>query len=302
MPVTPSHLLATFHTSRQALWESLSLLAPAEWTTPVLGGVSPQEMLAARLDGDLALAAALSVPPAAFSYGLSYGALMEQAVAAAQTVAEKLQDLDDDGWQAGAPGERQAEKGVGDHQTLAGWVEALNDGYLASRAELDAYLGSFERLGKEGLNRWLLAVYNEIMDSVAGMTDAEIMGEPWHGEWNTYQVLEHVWAWNEQILDIARHWGQNPAPRPLRPLPLVGERNRHLGKVYDGADMVAVADAIVTVYRKTAQLVNRSEPALLCQVDDYPWPGRGPLCNLIFEGYRHAYQHALEIRGRQVDR
>lgn len=273
--------LAAFHACRQALWESLSLLSPDEWAAPVLDGVSPQNLLTARLADDLGMARAMGAESVVISPSPSYDVLMEQAVETAQRLAAR--------WQAMPETSRQD-------------MAAVNDAYIVSAAEVDAYLGSFERLGKEGLNRWLLRVYNAIMDSVAGMTEAEIMGEPWHGEWNTYQLLEHVWAWNEQVLDIARHWGQTPVPHSLRLLPVVGEHNRHVGKVYDGRDMVAVADAIVTVYRKTAQLVNRADPTLLRQVDDFPWTGRGSLCCFIFEAYRHAYGHALEIRGRRGDK
>ncbi len=286
----PSDLLNEFHAHRQTLWESLSLLSPSEWELPAIDGDSPGVVLATCLADDAALVVALSSSPAASpGPGAGYERLMEAAVETAQWLEERLQTLDAAAWQ-------DSVQGPDGPVSLAGWVAAVNTGYASPQAGLDAYLGSFERLGKQGLKGWLLRVYNAIMDSVAGMTDDEIMGPAWHGDWNTYQILEHIWSWNEQILDIARHWGQNPVPRPLRPLPIVGERNRHLGKVYDGGDMVAVADAIVTVYRKTAQLIERSDPALLLQVDDYPWPGRGPLCNLIFDAYRHAYAHALEIR------
>ena len=204
-PSSSTHPLATFQACRQALWESLSLLSPAEWTAPVLAGVSPQEVLAARLADDLALAAALSAAaPASISPELSFEALMEQGVATAPRLMAQLERLSDVEWQAKAPSPDQADGGA----TLAGWVRAVNDAYAAAVGEVDAYLGSCERLGKQGLRRWLLFVYNQVMDSVAGMTEAEIMGEPWHGEWNTYQLLEHVWAVNEQVLDIARQWGQ----------------------------------------------------------------------------------------------
>lgn len=300
--ISPTHPLATFQTCRQALWESLSLLSPAEWAAPVLAGVSPQEVLAARLADDLALAAALSAAPAAapaeIRPELSFEAMMEQGVATAPRLMAQLERLSDVEWQAKAPAPPQADGGA----TLAGWARAVNNAYTAAAGEVDAYLGSFERLGKLGLKRWLLFVYNQVMDSVAGMTEAEIMGEPWRGEWNTYQVLEHVWAVNEQVLDIARQWGKTQAPPSLRLLPVVGEHNRHVGKVYDGRDMVAVADAIVTIYRKTAQLIDRANPDLLRHADAFPWPDRGSLCQLIFETYRHAYEHAVEIRGRQVDR
>jgi hypothetical protein len=298
-PSTPTaHLLTTFQARRQALWESLSLLAPAEWTAPILAGASPQDVLAARLADDLALLDALSASPAATRPNLSFEAMMEQGVATAQQLLARLQGLNNGEWQAEAPAPSLSDGGT----TLAGWVGLGNDACAAAVAAVDAYLGSFERLGKQGLKRWLLFVYNQVMDSVAGMSESEIMGEPWYGEWNTYQVLEHVWAVNEQVLDIARQWGQASTSRSWRSLPVVGEHNRHVGKVYDGRDMVAVADAIVTVYRKTAQLIDRADPALLQRLGDYPWPGRGSLCHLIFETYRHAYEHAVEVRSRQVDR
>ena len=302
MPLTArySDLLAEFHTRHQAFWEGLSLLRLEECETPAIDGATPHALLAARLAGDLALTAVVEAAavglPEADSIGadagpaMSFGLLMEQAVETAGRLEDLLRGLDGRQWQRKVQGPRQ-------RSSVADWLAELNSAYAAAEAALDVYLGSFERLGKEGLKGWLLAVYNDVMDSVAGRTVDEIMGPAWQGEWNTYRLLEHVWAWNEQVLDIARHWSEDQAIGPLRALPLVGERNRHLGKVYDGRDMVDVADAMVTVYRKTALLIDRMDPAVLRSERDYPWPGRGSLCTLIFEVYRHGYRHAQEIRG-----
>jgi hypothetical protein len=216
-------------------------------------------------------------------------ALLAQAVAVAGELDARLAGLDNHQWQ------RKVRLGR-ETRSLADWVATINDTLQQAQTQVDAYLGSFERLGREGLQAWLHTVYTDLMDSIAGLDEAEIMGPAWHGEWNTFRLLEHVWAWNEQLLETALRWHEDAAPPPLRDLPRYGEYNPHVGKVYACTDMVTLADGLVTVYRKTAAFVVRCDPSLLTLARPSPWPGCLPLSNLIFEVYRHAWHHAREIR------
>ncbi len=308
MPLKPRYtdLLAEFHTRRQTLWDDLALLNPDEWLIPLSDGAATAcDLLRARIDDDRSLAAAaeavtVGLPDVQASdlplpADLDPGDLLDLAVETAQRLEQQLGAWENYQWQRKLRVGRQS-------VTLAELLADSNAAYGQVETGLAHYLGGFERLGKEGLKNWLGAVYNELMDSVAGMTDAEISGPAWRGDWNTYQLLEHVWAWNEQALDIARHWDEPQPGAPLRDLPLYGVHNRHVGKVYDGGDMVALADGIVTVYRKTVLLIDRADPALLCRENVLPWGNRGPLCNLIFDVYRHAWQHAQEIRSYRETR
>ncbi|MCS7038012.1 MAG: DinB family protein [Anaerolineae bacterium] len=281
----------------EALWESLLLLEPEEWPTPRPGWHAPAVLAESiRRDRDLLAvveAAAVGLPEVTTAAAVAPvgepEALLSQAVAVADELEARLGALDNHQWQ------RRVRLGR-ETRSLAEWVAATNDALQQAQGQVDAYLGSFERLGREGLQNWLLFVYNDLMDSIAGMSEAELMGPAWHGEWNTFRLLEHVWAWNEQLLETALHWHEDAAPPPLRDLPCYGEYNPHVGKVYEGTDMVTLADGLVTVYRKTAAFVARCDPALLTLARPSPWPGRLPLSNLIFEVYRHAWHHARAIR------
>lgn len=293
-------LLAEFQARRQALWDALALLKPDEWLIPLDDeAANACDLLRARIADDRALAAAaeavtvglpdVQAADLPLPSNLDPGDLLDRAVEMAQNLEQQLGALENHQWQRKLQVGRQ-------NATLAELLADSNAAYGQAETDLIHYLGSFERLGKEGLKDWLGSVYNELMDSVAGMTDADIMGPAWRGGWNTYQLIEHVWAWNEQALDLARRWDEPQPGSPLRDLPLYGVHNRHVGKVYDGRDMVALADGIVTVYRKTALLIERAAPDLLCGENALPGGNRGPLCNLIFDVYRHAWQHAQEIR------
>lgn len=290
-------LMAELRQRHEALWESLSLLEPEEWQTPRPGWHAPAVLAESiRRDRDLMTvieAAAVGLPEVTTASAATPEGdaeiLLAQAVAVADELDARLAALDNRPWQ------RRVRLGR-ETLSLAEWVAATNDALQQAQAQVDAWLGSFERLGKEGLQNWLGLVYNDLMDSIAGMSEAELMGPAWHGEWNTFRLLEHVWAWNEQLLETALRWHEDAPPPPLRDLPRYGEYNPHVGKVYEGTDMVTLADGLVTVYRKTAAFVAHCDPALLTLARPSPWPGRLPLSNLIFEVYRHAWHHAREIR------
>ncbi len=289
-------LLAELRHRHEALWESLLLLEPAEWHSPP--GQRAAGLLAAAIRRDEELlaaaeAAAVGLPEVMTAPMQKLAeepeALLEQSMALAEQLEARLAALDNHQWQRKVHLGRSA-------VTLAELVDAANDAWQQAQGIVDAYLGSFARLGKEGLQAWLRLTYDELMDSVAGMREEAIRGSAWYGEWNTFQVLEHVWAWNEQLLETARHWHEESPLPPLRDLPRYGEYNPSIGKVYAGDDMVALADGLVTVYRQTAAFIAQCDPDLLTRVRPSPWPGLLLLSNLIFEVYRHAWQHAQAIR------
>jgi|GEM_PF-7101660 len=300
---SPMALKLRFHDLRaelrrrhEALWESLLLLEPAEWETPP--GRRAAELLAATIRRDEALlaaveAAAVGLPEVMTAPTLDLAddpeALLQQSLDLAAQLDARLAALDNHQWQRKWRRERVS-------VTLADLVDAANDALQQAQGVVDAYLGSFARLGKEGLQAWLRLSYDELMDSVAGMREEAIRGSAWYGAWNTFQVLEHVWAWNEQLLETARRWHEESPLPPLRDLPRYGEYNPYVGRVYTGDDMVVLADGLVTVYRQTVAFIARCDPGLLTRVRPSPWPGLLPLSNLVFEVYRHAWQHAQAIR------
>ena len=294
-----SDLLVEYRIRHHALWEGLALLEPEEWRQPVWDdGETPRELLAQRVVDDSQLlnaieAAAVGLPDMQgvvdASPAQTHDSLLGKAVALAERVDKALSGLDNHQWQRKLHRDRQP-------TALAEFVADVNAAHCHAQRRLDDYLASYERLGKQGLKRWLREVYNAVMDSVAGMNEQAIMGQPWYGDWNTYQLLEHVWAWNQQALELARRWDQ-PGSRPaFDDLPVYGRFNPYLGKPYEGDDMVAIADGIVTVYRKTALLIEAAEPEALQQERDWPGRGRGSLCAFLYTLYRHAWRHALAIQ------
>ncbi|RME83912.1 MAG: hypothetical protein D6775_06910 [Caldilineae bacterium] len=296
-------LLQEFRLRHRSLWNSLALIEPDAWQEAVLaGGRRPQELLQARLEDDHRLlqaveAAAVGLPEtteiAASSPELpsSPTALLDKAAALAERLDAMLATLDNQQWQ-------RKVRGSSGLQTVATLVEDLNAAYSAAEVEVEAYLGSFERLGKEGLKAWLLRCYDAIMDSVAGLSEEEIMGPSWCGRWNTYQVLLHVWSWQDVALAAARRWHE-PAPtyEVLR-FPDIEAYNDALLARYQGKDMVAVADGLVTSCRQTILLVERSPEGLLRRSNILPWSKRretDTLCGMLYTIYRHTWDHAWEI-------
>ncbi len=305
-------LLDEFRQRRIPFWWGLALLAPTEWnSSPNAEALSARHLLLARMQEDTELAGycqaaavGLSEPPLTGDLDKIPSAaepLLDAAVSLASELDDQLSTLDNHQWQ------RKLKRGR-EHVTIAAMVDQTNAAYSDAQLVIDAYLGSYKRLGKAGLKQWLLDVYNEVMDSVAGMTEQELMGEAWYGEWNTYQLMEHIWAWNQQLLAVVKRWQEADLRVEFIDLPELGQFNPYLNAYYRGNDMIAIADGIVTVFRKTCDWIEQSEPALLMSENNYPHSscgslsGRGPLCNLIFDCYRHAWDHAQDIRAYRETR
>ncbi|MCX6050461.1 MAG: DinB family protein [Chloroflexi bacterium] len=170
-------------------------------------------------------------------------------------------------------------------------------------AELQRYCGSMQRWQRADLRKFLAQQHINLMDSIAGMTEATILSAQVCGHWSIRDVLAHVLSWNEFAYLVLRQWPQPDKAALQAWLPAVGATGSHkfdavnerLLAAKSDLDIIGVADWLTTYHRRTLRLFDKFSDAELASEGDYVWSETGEAARLFYEFAVHEAEHAAQI-------
>jgi hypothetical protein len=169
---------------------------------------------------------------------------------------------------------------------------------LEHRRELQLYLGSVARWGRHGLRRLLVEQHDNLLNAVAGLSEATMMTTPVCGVWNIRDVLAHVWGWNEYCRTLLQHWPEpDPAviaPWAWQPGETMDDFNARLLERLLPRTIIEIADGLATEQRRILTIFDQTDEAALHSAG-LTWGGPGVLSCFYYEIAVHQAEHAAQI-------
>jgi hypothetical protein len=166
------------------------------------------------------------------------------------------------------------------------------------RRELQAYCGSLERWGREGLRRLMAEQHDNFMNGMAGLTEETMLATQVCGAWTIRDVYAHVLSWNEYCTKLLRQWPE-PNPEAVKEWAwqegdtMVGMNERFLA-ARAHLTMIEIADGLTTEFRRMMRVFDRASDADLCS-EGLTWDGPGVMSNFFYEIFVHEAEHAAQI-------
>ncbi len=166
------------------------------------------------------------------------------------------------------------------------------------RREVQAYCGSLERWGRAGLRKLMVEQHDNLMNSMAGLTEETMLTEQVCGVWTIRDVFAHVLSWNEVCPRLLRHWPKPNSETISDWQGLEGESmtamNDRLMAARAHLTMIEIADGLTTEYRRMLREFDRKSDADL-RSEGLTWGGTGVMSNFIYEIFVHEAEHAAQI-------
>ncbi len=167
------------------------------------------------------------------------------------------------------------------------------------------YAGSLSRWGRVDFRRFLIEQHENLMNSIAGLTEQKLVGTALSPGWSIRDALVHCASWNECGWRTAAAW---PAPdyegdelKAWSSGEGLDEVNEALLAERAAWTMIDVADWLATYHRRTINLLDRSSDAELSQVGTNLWGGEMALSQVMFEYALHDAEHAAQIWGWRAE-
>ncbi|CAN5645529.1 hypothetical protein BH10CHL1_BH10CHL1_49480 [soil metagenome] len=176
-------------------------------------------------------------------------------------------------------------------------------------AQLQRYCGSMQRWQRADLRKFLTQQHINLMDSIAGMTEATILSAQVCGVWSIRDVLAHVLSWNEFAYLVMRRWPQPDKAALQAWLPIEGATainqfdivNERLLAARKDLDIIGIADWLTTYHRRTLRIFDQLSDAELASEGDYVWSETGEAARLFYEFAVHEAEHAAQIWRYRVE-
>jgi uncharacterized damage-inducible protein DinB len=307
---TPAHLARQLENSFAGLLATLALLEPAEIESARLeNGWTPQAVVAhvafwdevqlRRMQDALAGRSATTGfvrPPesnderAAADDARSLDAVMAAAHSARRAMVEFAAGL--------TPA--QLAQGYTEGDNTLSLVERLT--HMANHArsharDIGAYCGSMRRWRRDRLRTFLIQQHANLMDSIAGLDEATILGTHVCGFWSIRDVLAHVLSRNEFGYLVMKGWPQVDHAT-ISPWISGGDSdaiNANLLAARADLDMIAIVDWLTTYHRRLLTRYAKLGDAELASIGDQGWGTQGELADLLFSLALHATEHAEDI-------
>lgn len=166
------------------------------------------------------------------------------------------------------------------------------------RREIQHYCGSLARWGKAGLRDVLERQYTNLMDSVAGLSEATMLVTQVCGTWTIRDVLAHVLSWNEYATLLITHW---PAPADglikewaWQPGDSMATMNERLMAARRDLTLIEIADGLVTQHRRMLRVLDQADDDRL-RSEGLTWGGPGTLSCQFYEVAVHEAEHAAQV-------
>ncbi len=197
-------------------------------------------------------------------------------------------------------------------------LERMPEHVNAHAEDVHTYCFSLDRWGRDRLFTFYRRHFNSLLDAITGLTETSCTAVPVCGDWTVRDVLAHILAWDEYVVELVKRWPdislpsrQSPAsasPESASADPLAqwisGDdetRNARLHDARAGLSMIEVLDNLATCHRQIVSRCQRlSEEKLRTEVE-YDWGERGNLVNLLVSMSAHTADHAADIYAARAE-
>jgi hypothetical protein len=152
------------------------------------------------------------------------------------------------------------------------------------------------RWSRAGLRALLDRQHTLVMESVAGLSEDQILTLRTAGGWTLRDELVHILAWSEYGVRVIDGW---PSVRSEtiaefvesadRPADVV---NAGLLEERAGMTMIEIADQLATFHRRTLNRFDAVDDTQLSSQGDYGWGASGSLSGFLFSLVLHQAEHA----------
>ncbi len=167
------------------------------------------------------------------------------------------------------------------------------------------YAGSLSRWGRVDFRTFLMQQHENLMNSIAGLTEQTLVETALSPGWSIRDALVHCASWNECGWRTVDGWPspnyESDALRAWSSREGLDEVNEALLAERAAWTMIDVADWLATYHRRTINLLDRSSDAELSQVGTNLWGGEMALSQVMFEYALHDAEHAAQIWGWRAE-
>ncbi len=182
--------------------------------------------------------------------------------------------------------------------SLARLLQHMIEHTRQHRRDVYRYCGSMRRWKRPALRRFIVEQHDNLMNSIAGLTEATMLRDRVCGEWTIRDTLAHVLARNEAGEHLVRHWtnlqtgdsragasGDAETPDAL---------NARLLAAKAELDLIAIADGLTTCYRRMMRHFDAFDDADFVG-EGQSWDGISDLSCFFYDIFVHEARHAEQI-------
>jgi uncharacterized damage-inducible protein DinB len=303
---TGESLAAALRSSFATLLEVAALLEPDEVGQPNMeGGWAPVSLLAhvgywddvqrRRMEAALA-GEAIWVRPAesnderaATDAARSWEEVLAEAEVARERLATLAASLDSE--------TLQRDFAVGE-QTLqpARLLTHMVQHTRSHTSDLFDFCGSMARWSRPALRAFLDHQHTLVMESIAGLTEEQILTTQTATGWSMRDELVHIMAYSDYTVRVLKGWPA-VAPEAIAEFTVNDAQseeavNAALLAARADLNMIEIADWLATFHRRTLEQFDGFDDVALASVGDYGWGDPGPLSGFLFSMVHHQAEHA----------
>ena len=181
--------------------------------------------------------------------------------------------------------------------------------------DVHRYCFSPDRWGRDRLFRFYRHHFDSLLNAITGLTEESCTSVRVNGNWTVRDVLAHILAWDEYVLELVKRWPDISLPDHQDSGPEDGSAddlshwasgdvdtvNTRLQEARAGLTMIEVLDGLATCHRRIVSRCRRlSDEALETEVE-YDQGERGNVVNLLVSTSAHTADHAAEIYAARAD-
>lgn len=194
-------------------------------------------------------------------------------------------------------------------------LERMPDHVAEHAVDVHRYCFSTDRWGRDRLFRFYRRHFNGLLDSITGLTEDSCTTVPVNGDWTVRDLLAHILAWDEYVLELVKRWPDISLPDAQSAVPEaeggdelsdwasgdVDTVNARLQDARADLTMIEVLDGLATCHRRIVSRCRRmSDEAMRTEVE-YDEGERGNVVNLLVSTSAHTADHAAEIYAARAD-
>ena len=174
---------------------------------------------------------------------------------------------------------------------------SLIEAYETADQLLRPQWASYVQWGRSAIREFVADQYDNLLDSVGGMTESRLTQANAVGTWSIRDILAHVLAWEEYGWVILSQWPEPKAGSLARwgVGVSVGETNAILLASYATKDLIDVLGDLYTYRRRTLRFIDKSEEPMFESIGSWGWNESGTLVEFLISMACHQTEHAEDI-------
>lgn len=181
--------------------------------------------------------------------------------------------------------------------------------------DVHRYCFSTDRWGRERLFSFYRRHFNSLLDAITGLTEESCNTVPVSGNWTVRDLLAHILAWDEYVLELVKRWpdislpdAQTSGQEIRREDDLshwasgdVDTVNARLHEARAEQSMIEVLDGLATCHRRIVSRCRRLSDEEMRTEVEYDVGEKGNVVNLLVSTSAHTADHAAEIYAALAD-